>query len=77
MGWGCRLKAEAGADAAVKEAIYLYLWRCIGGTGSREEPMGRGWVQCTPCSLLLDMTGDILCEGQNKLLSKSRQMLKK
>lgn len=37
-----------------------------GGNGNKDEPKGSAGALCTPYWVPLDVTGDILCEGQKQ-----------
>lgn len=47
--------------AAIEGVIYGN-----GGNGNKAEPWGSAGALCTPYYVLLDVTGDILCEGQKQ-----------
>lgn len=47
--------------AAIKGVIYGN-----GGNGNKDEPKGSAGALCTPYWVPLDVTGDILCEGQKQ-----------
>ena len=44
-----------------------------GGDGNKDEPKGSAGALCTPYWVPLDVTGDILCEGQ-KQTSQRKQV---
>lgn len=43
-----------------------------GGNGNKAEPWGSSGALCTPYYVLLDVTGDILCEGQKQTTQQKR-----
>lgn len=53
--------------AAIEGAIYGN-----GGNGNKDEPRGSAGTLCTPYWVPLDVTGDILCEGQKQTTQRKQ-----
>lgn len=53
--------------AAIEGVIYGN-----GGNGNKDEPKGAAGALCTPYWVPLDVTGDILCEGQKQTTQQKR-----